>query len=72
MVNSPRWDILMRNSSCVLGRAGACCSPGYIQGDLQGKGTSGSLKFLTILCWSIVGGKGSVFFCVSETAEKSV
>lgn len=50
--------------------AGACRSPGYIRCGLQRKGTSGSSKIVTILCWSIVGGKRlCVLACFSHSLE---
>ena len=53
--------------------AGVCRSPGYIRCGLQRKGTSGSSKFVTILCWSIVGGKRlCVFRCFRNSREKCV
>ena len=53
--------------------AGACRNPGYIRYGLQRKGTSGSSKFVTILCWSIVGVKRlCVFLCFRNSREKCV
>src|SRR5699024_10514402 len=53
--------------------AGACRSPGYIRCGLQRKGTSGSSKFVTILCWGIVGVKRlCVFLCFRNSREKCV